>query len=93
MTTGEAPQEVSEEGSARGYESTSEEDSTRSTTPSGGQTSQVETYNATWRVNERSQSSITELMAERLNAENNRANVEVAKATNNIVGKLIDETV
>jgi hypothetical protein len=33
-------------------------------------------------------------MAERLNAENNlRANVEVAKATNNIVGKLIDETV
>lgn len=94
VTTGEAPQEVSEEGSARGYESTSEEVSTRSTTPSGGQTSQVETYNATGRVNERSQSSITELMAERLNAENNlRANVEVAKATNNIVGKLIDETV
>ena len=94
VTTGEAPQEVSEEGSARGYESTSEEVSTRSTTPSGGQKSQVETYNATGRVNERSQSSITELMAERLNAENNlRANVEVAKATNNIVGKLIDETV
>jgi hypothetical protein len=94
VTTGEAPQEVSEGGSARGYESTSEEVSTRSTTSSGGQTSQVETYNATGRVNERSQSSITELMAERLNAENNlRANVEVAKATNNIVGKLIDETV
>ena len=54
----------------------------------------VETYSAQGRINDQRRPSIDALMVELINAENNlQANVEIAKATNNLVGIIIDETV
>ena len=93
-TTSQTSQELTAEELTRALQTSSGELPSRSQETSGGQRAQIETYNAAGQVNDRSRSSIADLMAERLNAENNlRANAEVAKATNNMVGRLIDEKV
>jgi|TARA_B110000305_G_scaffold108029_1_gene121585 hypothetical protein len=54
----------------------------------------VETYNASGQVNQGRKADFEEMMVERVQAQNQlEANVDVAKSTNQLVGRLIDQTV
>ncbi len=54
----------------------------------------VETYNASGQVNQGRQAGFEDMMVKRLQAEQQlEASVEVAKSTNQLVGRLIDQTV
>lgn len=54
----------------------------------------VETYNASGQVNQGRKADFEDMMVERVQAQNQlEANVDVAKSTNQLVGRLIDQTV